>query len=153
MASAGAAWSGLCLALHHGGHVPSGPTLVVPPGRWYLMQAAILPPLLVGLWWVVVVVTRRMVPPGPDLATPLARAYAGSVAGGLVAPESVALFVGGPDALRRVAPFAAAMLLGSAWISVAVVLRRGRSLGWWSSIVRSLPGLVAQAALGAPFLR
>ncbi|MEC8422624.1 MAG: hypothetical protein VX000_02540, partial [Myxococcota bacterium] len=143
----------LCLALHQEGSVPSGPTAFIAPARWYLMQACILPLLLVGLWRVLVLVTVWLVPPGPDLSMELARAYAGSIALGLVVPESIALLVGGPDALGRVAPFAGAMLLGFAWASVAMVLRRGRSLGWRSAIVRSLPGLVAQAVLGAPFLR
>lgn len=151
--SAGALWAALCLALFAGGHTPSGPTGPVPPERWYLLQAAVLPLLLLGLWRLQAAVTLRLLPPGPDPTPALGWAYAGAVALALVVPELVALSVGGIASLRSVAPLAGGAMVLSAWVGAAVALRRVRGLGWGAALSRSLPGLLAQAIVGAPFLR
>ncbi len=149
----GALWASLCLALFAGGHMPSGPTGPVPPGQWYLVQAALLPLLLPGLWRLQAAVTCRLLPPGPDPTAALGWSYAGAVSFALVVPEVVAFSVGGISSLRSVAPLAGGAMALSAWGGAAVALRRVRGLGWGAALARSLPGLLAQAIVGAPFLR
>lgn len=151
---AGLAWAGLCLALWRDGQQPSGPTGPVDPGDWYLLQALALPWLLPILWGIQAAVTAWLVSsPRAAWVAPLGRAYAGAVGLALVAPECLAYAVGGAPGLRAAAPVAGATVVLVAWLGAASVLRRRCGLGWAAAAGRSLPGLLVQALVGAPFLR
>jgi hypothetical protein len=153
VAATGVLWAGLCLSLFASGHAPSGPTGPLSREHWYLAQAALLPLLLPALWWLQVAVTRRVLPAGSDPAAALGWAYAGAVCFALVLPEAAAFLSGGMTALRSVAPIAGAAMVLAAWGGAAAALRRVRGIGWGEAVARSLPGLLAQAIVGAPFLR
>jgi hypothetical protein len=149
----GLAWSGLCLALWHAGHMPAVDTGPLPQADWYAWQAALLPLLLPGLFAAHAGLTARLAGEGSDLWLPLAWVYGGAVALLLVLPESLAFAVGGIEGLRAVAPVSGALLVLGAWAGTARVLRRARPLSFAAAVSRALPGLLLQAALGSIVLR
>ena len=149
----GVGWGALSIGLWRMGHTPAVDTGPLPLDAWYLWQGCLLPVLLPLLFSVHAWITERVVARGGLDWSRLARAYAGSVGLVLVLPESVALWWGGVDALKDVAPVSGMMLPWVAWCATGVALRRDVGLEMRSALARCLPGLMAQTALGAILLR
>jgi len=153
VAVVGLAWSLLSLALWRAGHAPAVDIGPLPHADWYLWQGLMLPLLLPLLFAIHAGITVRIAGPARGGWGGLARAYSASVLLMLVLPEAVALVVGGPAALSAVARFSGAGMPMAALAATTWVLHRERGIGMVEGAGRALPGLLAQAVLGAVFLR
>lgn len=153
MAVVGVAWGLLSLGLWRSGHAPAVDTGPLPHADWYLWQGLMLPVLLPLLFAVHAAITGRVVGAVRGGWGGLALAYGASVLLALVVPEAVAFLVAGPGALSAVARVSGAGMPLAALASTGWVLHRERGLGMAAGVARALPGLLAQASLGAVFLR
>lgn len=153
---AGLAWSALCVWLAIDGHAPSVTLVPIPRDAYYAAQAAFVIPVLLGQWLVLSAVARRIARSAEsfrDTARRLAPAFAYPVLVFLVVPDAVVYLLWGFDALSQAVRVTAPLLALGTWAAVTAALHRGGGIPLGRSILAALVGLLAQAALGAPFLR
>lgn len=155
---AGAAWALFSAQLYLDGHAPDR---VLPPLRaetYYRAQAWFLAPLLVCLWLVLSWVAYRLtggLRRGPFrlLAGWLGVAYGLALLVCFIGPEWLVYDGLGIAGVRAVVRYTGPLLVLGAWALTTVVLRFVRGVPLLRAVGIALVALLAQALLGAPWLR
>ena len=156
----GAAWSLLSLCLAVQGRQPSGPAgPPFPAESYYFWQTLFLPPLLYGLWrfltWTTASLARSLGGEGdPDaLGNVLGYAYAVPVLVSLVLPDLWILLFWGFERLSRAMMYYAPVTLIWTLVLCTLGVRTVFGLSWVRAVTAALGGLMAQAMLGAVWIR
>lgn len=155
---AGAAWALLSVHLYLDGHAPAW---VLPPLRaetYYRAQAWFVAPLLVLLWLVLSWVAYRLsggrrTGPFRLLAGWLGVAYALALLVCFLGPEWLVYGGLGIDGLRAVVRYTGPLLALGAWALTTVVLRLVRGVSLLRAVGVAWGALLAQALLGALWIR
>jgi hypothetical protein len=160
----GVFWAVLTHELHQGGHAPSRVLLPVAREEYYRLQSLFVVPVLLVLWGVLTgvahVLTRGHGLTGAkaqgsarELVGLLGFAYGLPLLLAFLLPEWIAYGIFGIEGLRQVVRFTAPLTALVTCVLVAWVLRAVRAVTWRRAAVAAVAAVLAQAALGAPFLR
>lgn len=154
----GVFWAAFARELHQAGHAPSRVLLPVAQEEYYRLQSFFVVPVLLVLWGVLALVAHRLTGGRNqgslgELAGLLGFAYGLPLLLSFLLPEWIAYGVFGVDGLRQVVRFTAPITGLVTCTLVAWVLRSVRDVSWRRAAGAALAAVLAQAALGAPFLR
>lgn len=155
---AGLSWAIFAYELHLEGHAPGR---VLPPFRaetYYRAQAWFVTPLVVALWLVLSGVAYRLTGgrrggPFALLAGWLGIAYGLPLLVCFVGPEWLVYSTLGIEGVRVVVRYTAPLLALGAWATTTLVVRALRPVSPARALGVSFVALLAQALLGAPWLR
>lgn len=159
VASAGLAWALLCGWLAVEGHAPSVTLIPIPRESYYAAQAVFAAPLILAQFALLGALTHRVAralggsSSLRDTYTALGPAFASPIILLIVIPDVIVLTTAGFAALGSLVRVTAPLLALTTWVTVTVAVRRVCALSAGRAALAAVVGLVAQAALGAPFLR
>ena len=144
-------YSGFCFLLDAGGHRPSFGALIE---RHYLLQAVLIPPAVLVTWLVNATVANA-IGGGDRRATldALAPAIALPMLVLFVLPDLIVYLTLGFEALGKAARVIGPLALIGRLGAGTYVLRRTHAIGSGRAVIATLGGLIAEAAIMAPWLR
>lgn len=151
-------WAAFTRELYEAGHAPSRMLLPVARGEYYRLQSLFVVPVLLVLWGALTLVAHRFTGGRAqgslrELAGPLGLAYGLPLLLSFLLPEWIAYGAFGIDGLRQIVRFTAPITGVLTCALVAWVLRSVRGISWRRAALGAFVAVVAQAVLGAPFLR
>lgn len=155
---AGASWALFSARLHLDGHAPARVLPPFTPETYYRAQAWFVTPLLIALWLALTWVAHRLTGgaqrgPFAILAGWLGIAYGAALLVCFLGPEWLVYLDLGIEGVRLVMRYTAPLLAVGAWTMTTLVLRSVRVVPLRRALGVSFVALLAQALLGAPWLR
>lgn len=157
--SAGLSWAGFSAHLARAEIAPPIVFLPIDPGAYYAAQSVFVVPVLFALW---IVFARVALWIGGDRASDgqkariqdrLGALYGGSLALFFVLPEWLAFGLGGLPALRLAARVSPPVVLGVLMVVGPRILVKDAGVSPFRGALAIGVGILAQALLGALFLR
>lgn len=156
---AGLVWSLFCTILACAGHAPSFTMLPIPRDQHYAVQALLVVPLLFGQWRLCLFVVERLTreraahAQHDTLGARISTAIGLPLLALFLLPDVITYALAGFSALGKLVRLSAPISFVVTVALVARAVRRERGITPPRALVVALVAVLAQALLGAPFLR